>query len=130
MEAEQWCYPLYSWYVERYEIRLKITGVIMTLVPKSSDRDRKYERSQDLVSRSVAGETLIVPVRGGVGDLNSIYTLRNVSQLIWQMVGEGRSFGEMVEDITKEYEFPNEQAEQDLDRFLDEMLSEKLIHRV
>jgi len=102
----------------------------MTLVPKSSDRDRKYERSQDLVSRSVAGETLIVPVRGGVGDLNSIYTLRNVSQLIWQMVGEGRNFGEMVEGIMQEYDVQIEKAEQDLDRFLDEMLSEKLIHRV
>ena len=100
----------------------------MTLVPNASDRNRKFARNEDLVSRSVAGETLIVPVRGGVGDLNSIYTLRNVSQLIWQMIGEGRSVGEMVEDITKEYEVPNEQAELDLERFLDEMMREKLIH--
>jgi len=102
----------------------------MTLVPNASDRNRKFERSQDLVSRSVAGETLIVPVRGGVGDLNSIYTLRNVSQLIWQMVGEGRNFGEMVDGITREYDVPIEKAEQDLYRFLDELLSEKLIHTV
>jgi|SRR5271157_6184212 len=102
----------------------------MTLVPIPSDRDRKYQRNQDLVSRSVAGETLIVPVRGGVGDLNSIYTLHNVSQMIWQMVGEGKSFGNMVDDITREYDVQSEKAEQDLERFLHEMLEEKLIHLV
>jgi len=99
----------------------------MTLVPNASDRKKKFERSQDLVSRSVAGETLIVPVRGGVGDLNSIYTLRNVSQLIWQLIGEGLSFGEMLDRIMLEYEVTVEQAEQDLDHFLEEMMKEKLI---
>ena len=33
-----------------------------------------FTRSRSVVSRVVAGETLIVPVRGKVGDLASIYS--------------------------------------------------------
>lgn len=38
-----------------------------------------YIRSDSVVSRVIAGETLIVPVRKGVGDLASIYCHTSVS---------------------------------------------------
>ena len=38
-----------------------------------------YVRASSVVSRVIAGETLIVPVRGGVGDLASIYSLNEVA---------------------------------------------------
>ncbi len=43
-----------------------------------------FVRSQSVVSRRVAGETLIVPVRGKVGDLASIYSFNGTGSLIWE----------------------------------------------
>ena len=99
----------------------------MTKVPDEIKDDGRFERSPDQVSRNVAGETLIVPVRGGVGDLDSIYMLRQVAQAIWQMVGDGRTVAEMVEGIQAEFEVDHNRASQDIKRFLGELLVEGLI---
>ena len=39
--------------------------------------------SRAVVARVVAGETLIVPIRGKVGDLASIYGFSGTGSLIW-----------------------------------------------
>ena len=44
---------------------------------------QSYVRSESVVSRVIAGETLIIPVRKGVGDLASIYSLNEVASTIW-----------------------------------------------
>ncbi|MBZ5689562.1 MAG: PqqD family protein [Acidobacteriia bacterium] len=43
-------------------------------------------RSQSVVARVVAGETLIVPVRARVGDLASIYSFNGTGSLIWKLL--------------------------------------------
>ena len=46
----------------------------------------KFIRSQSVVARVVAGETLIVPIRGKVGDLASIYSFNGTGTLIWKLL--------------------------------------------
>ena len=46
--------------------------------------DGKLIRSDAVVSRLIGGETLVVPVRGGVGDLASIYSFNAVGTTIWE----------------------------------------------
>ena len=43
-----------------------------------------YIRSEAVVSRLIGGETLVVPVRGGVGDLASIYSFNEIGTMIWE----------------------------------------------
>jgi len=38
----------------------------------------RFVKEPDLVTRLIAGETIIVPIRDGVGDLNAVYTLNQV----------------------------------------------------
>jgi hypothetical protein len=45
-----------------------------------------FIKETDFVTREVAGETIIVPIRGNVGDLNSIYTLNEVGTKIWELI--------------------------------------------
>jgi hypothetical protein len=102
-------------------------GFFMTKVPIEIKDDNRFERSHDQVSRNVAGETLIVPVRGGVGDLDSIYMLRQVAQLIWQMLADGKTVAEMVAGVEAEFEVDHDRAKQDMKRFLGELMDEGLI---
>jgi Coenzyme PQQ synthesis protein D (PqqD) len=84
-------------------------------------------RSRSVVSRVVAGETLIVPIRGKVGDLASIYSFNRTGSLIWQVLDKPATLADIADAMEREYEICREQAEKDAKRFLDEMLAVGLL---
>jgi Coenzyme PQQ synthesis protein D (PqqD) len=86
-----------------------------------------FVRSQSVVSRCVAGETLIVPVRGKVGDLASIYSFNQTGSLIWQTLESPRSLAELISAVEEEYAVEHEQAERDVTQFLSDMFSAGLV---
>ena len=45
-----------------------------------------FIKQDNFVTREIAGETIIVPIRSHVADLDSIYTLNEVGTLIWSLV--------------------------------------------
>ena len=86
-----------------------------------------FVRSRTVVSRTVAGETLIVPIRGKVGDLASIYSFNEVGSLIWRLLDTPRQFPELVSAVEQTYEVRMERAEQDVLQFLGDMLAANLV---
>ena len=99
-----------------------------TLDSRSETQDaRFFVRSQSVVSRRVSGETLIVPVRGRVGDLASIYSFNEVGSLIWQLLEIPRNVSELVLAVEREYDVDPQQAQQDVSKFLNDMLSVGLV---
>jgi len=86
-----------------------------------------FTRSQAVVSRRVAGETLIVPVRGKVGDLGSIYSFNETGSLIWQSLETPKGLSELIGAVEHEYEVGQEQAGRDVTQFLNDMLSVGLV---
>lgn len=89
-----------------------------------------YLRSANVVTRKIDGETLIVPVRSGVGDLSSIYSLNGVGTFIWETLAQPCTKEMLLQCILEAYETTTEQAKQDIDRFLAEMLSANLVETV
>jgi len=86
-----------------------------------------FVRSQSVVSRRVAGETLIVPIRGKVGDLASIYSFNETGSLIWQTLETPKSLVKLIEVVEAEYSVEREQAEADATRFLNDMFAAGLV---
>jgi hypothetical protein len=84
-------------------------------------------RSRSVVSRVVAGETLIVPVRGKVGDLASIYTFNNTGSLIWKLLETPRTLTELIATVAQEFTVEPERAEQDVTQFVNEMYAVGLV---
>jgi hypothetical protein len=89
-----------------------------------------YVRSESVVSRVIAGETLIVPISKGVGDLASIYSLNPVATTIWETISRPRSKREIVQVIAREFEGESAEIERDLETFLGEMESVGLVMAV
>lgn len=89
--------------------------------------EQVYVRSQAVVSRRVAGETLIVPVRGKVGDLASIYRFNQTGSLIWQSMESPQTVAELISAVQQEYAVDHEQAEKDVKQFLQDTLSAGLV---
>ena len=92
-----------------------------------SEEKKSYTKKSDFVTRSITDETIIVPVRGGVGDLNSIYTLNEMGTRIWELMNDGTDIDKMAETISSEYEVSMEEAKKDVTEFLSSLESVGLI---
>jgi hypothetical protein len=83
--------------------------------------------SREFVTRRIADETLVVPVAGGVGDLDAIYTLNEVAAHIWTILDAPASVDAIVEEICREFDVPADRAAHDVAAFLDALESAGLI---
>lgn len=72
----------------------------------------------EYVAREIGGETILVPVRSGVAELDAVYTLDAVGSVIWRGITEGKSFGDIVAAIVAEFEVSEECAAEDSEEFL------------
>jgi len=90
----------------------------------------RFIRNQDVVSRKIEGELIIVPIRNGVGDLNSLYTLNPVGSVLWDFMMEGHTLEEMVQRVCDEFEVTTAQAQQDIEAFLNSLVEENLVQSV
>jgi len=86
-----------------------------------------FVRSDAVVSRLIGGETLVVPVRGGVGDLASIYSFNEVGSTIWEALAKPISVTDLTGVIAAEYDVDHDQARQDLEVFLTDMQAAGLV---
>jgi hypothetical protein len=90
-------------------------------------RDEMLVRSQSVVARVMAGETLVVPIRAKVGDLASIYSFNGTGTLIWQLLESPKTVNQLAEEIVKEYEVTQDHAERDVADFVGEMRAVGLV---
>lgn len=92
--------------------------------------DARYQRTGEFVSRTIAGETVLVPIRQQIGDLGEICTLNEVATFIWDRLAVGATVGEMAAALGETFEAESEQIRQDLEDFLQQLLSLRAIQRV
>jgi Coenzyme PQQ synthesis protein D (PqqD) len=82
---------------------------------------------REFVTRRIADETIIVPVVGGVGDLDAIFTLNEVGSHIWGLIDTPIGVDAIVEEIGREFDVPSDRAERDVVEFLDKLADAGLI---
>lgn len=91
-------------------------------------RDDSYIRSEAVVARVVAGETLIVPIRSSVGDLASIYSFNGSGTLIWKLLETPCTIAQLASSVAEDYEVDLSQAESDVADFVNELKGLGLIN--
>jgi Coenzyme PQQ synthesis protein D (PqqD) len=91
---------------------------------------RKYVRSTGVVSRKIADETLVVPIRGGVGDLDSIFSFNPLGSDLWTLLEKEASLPEMAAWVVERYEVSEETATADIEAFLSELVQAGLVGTV
>lgn len=91
------------------------------------DRTRMFSRKKGLVTRTIAGEAIIVPVCGGIGDLDSVFTLNGVGTAIWDRIDGRRGVGEIAALVAEEFDVDPDRARADVEEFVGELLEKELI---
>ena len=89
--------------------------------------ERVFKKSDAVVFRRIGDECILVPIRQGMGDLESIYTLNETAARIWELL-DGTAKGIEIRDkMIEEFDVTPEEAEQDLVHHLRELASIKAI---
>lgn len=89
--------------------------------------DKVYKKNDSIVSRKIAEEFVLVPIRQDVGDLGSIYTLNEVAARIWELIDGKTKVREIKNTIVGEFEVTPEEAEKDLLEHLQQLEKIKAI---
>jgi hypothetical protein len=71
-------------------------------------------QAENIVTRTVMGETLLVPISGDLASMDELYTLNDAGAYIWQALNGESSLAEIHEQMKKEYDAPSEIIESDL----------------
>jgi len=90
----------------------------------------QFVRSENVVSRVIAGETLIVPVRRGVADLASLFSFNQVGSTIWEAIEQPRTVDELVTLVADAYDVTPEKAREDIEVFLNEAQAAGIVQMV
>lgn len=100
-------------------------------VEKQSDGSENacFTKAEDFVARSIGGETLIVPIRNRVGDLDAIYSLDVISSLVWGLIDGQTSLSQVLNAVCDAYDVDPEEAANDIAEFLTSLESAGLIQR-
>jgi hypothetical protein len=92
-----------------------------------NNRERRYRKSESVVSRRIGDEFVMVPIRQDVGDLSSIYVLNDVAARIWELIDGTLTVASMIERIVAEYEVSTREAEEDIRGYLEQLEHAKMI---
>ncbi len=88
---------------------------------------KAFKKDERIVTRDVAGETILVPIRGKLAELQRIFSLNPVAEYIWQELDGKRSVEEIRDDVLANFAVEKEQADREIDQFLKELLEAGLI---
>jgi pyrroloquinoline quinone biosynthesis protein D len=86
-----------------------------------------FRRTKDVVCRNVGAESILVPIRNNVGNLDFVYTLSAVAARIWSLLDGVRTADQIVDTICAEYEVDRETAWADLNALVSDLAEVSLL---
>lgn len=69
-----------------------------------------FAKKGEFVARNIAGETIVVPVRGRKGDLDAIYNLNEVAGFIWNRIDGRATVRDLAGAVCSEFDVGQETA--------------------
>ncbi len=98
--------------------------------PDTQTLEKIYKKKDDIVSREIAGESILVPIRGKLVDMQKIFSLESVAEFVWQNIDGKNNLSDISSRILDTFEVERKQAEADLLEFINELLEAGLITEV
>jgi hypothetical protein len=105
--------------VDKYELITMESNISLASVIKPSE---------DIVSRDVMGELIIVPLTSGIGDMeDEIYTLNDTGRAIWDRFDGKASLREIARALEAEYDAPPGEIENDIQGIVAELFRRRMV---
>ena len=92
--------------------------------------DTLFQKVEGLVARDIVGETLIVPFKGDLADMECLFSLNSVGSFVWNHLDGATDFSAMTRLLFDRYEAEPLQVEHDLRELLMDLAEKSLIKEV
>ena len=79
------------------------------------------------MSREIAGETILVPVRGKLADMQKIFSLNRTAEYIWQNLDGQTRLSDILRGVLTQFDVTEAEAETDMREFVTELVDANLI---
>ena len=82
----------------------------------------KFTIPPQVISRTVGEETVILELESG-----TYFGLDPVGARMWELMGEGRTFGQLCDIVMQEYEVSRERLEEDVTTLVQQLADRRLV---
>jgi hypothetical protein len=83
--------------------------------------------SENVVSRAIAGEQILVPVRSGAAQMDFIFTVNEVGAFIFGLLDGRRTTSEIASLVSREFEVEEIRARAEICEFLEALSQAGLV---
>ena len=92
---------------------------------------QKIFKKDDCVRRrEVAGETILVPIRGKLAEMQRIFALEPVAACIWRGLDGEKTLQQVLGTVLEEFDVGREAAGRDVQEFVAELVEAGLVEEV
>ncbi len=91
------------------------------------DWGTKLKKRGDIVTREIAGETILVPIRGKLVDLQRVFTTNPAGALIWQQLDGRATLGEIRDRVVVTFDVEAGRAASDVQAFVGDLVGAGLL---
>lgn len=84
-------------------------------------QEARYERDPNVVTREIAGERILVPIRKQVADMAAIYVLNETAARIWNLLDGQRSVADIGGILEQEYSVESDTVQADVVEIVEEL---------
>lgn len=81
----------------------------------------------DMITREIAGETILVPVGASAIKYNGLITLNEVGAFLWARLPNAADVNALVDALLEEYEVSREEAASDVAEFIAQLKELKIV---
>lgn len=86
-----------------------------------------FRHADNIVTRKVMDETLLVPISGDLASMDNLYTLNETGAFIWLSLDGSRSVAEIAALMKERYDAPAAAIEADVLETVSSLLEAKLL---
>jgi len=89
-----------------------------------------YKKDPNIVSRLIAEEVILVPIRNNVADMDFIFTLNETAAYVWNMIDGTRSMSDIIDLVTKEFDVDPSLVLSDLQELVQSLIDVNVLLKV
>lgn len=117
--------------VSRHEAALSPARVhvVRTVSIEVSPKDI-YRMRDNLVTRRIVGETIIVPVSGDLASLQKVFSLNETGAFVWDRLDGETRLGDIRDALVEEFEVARGAAWDDVKELVTDLARANLIEKV
>ncbi len=87
-------------------------------------------RAEDVVTREIAGETILIPIRGAVADMEKIFVLEGAGEYVWGKIDGQTTLAGIAGLLARDMQVDAQTALADVVEFAGQLKEQGLVREV